>query len=226
MNKEKLLFDLAKDLHNMWCTEELKSYHQRLSRAYNNTKKVGSAINDACYQYGRKRNDYKIDNLYIISIHNKSFFNDFDEFMYLVNHGIIVIKRYVKRNLTEVEKNLSYIDYVDGEENILTEYEHLSEISKQEYLEASKLVLSLVYDKVMNDEEIMDEELERYSSIVHEEWLKRNELVFDRNNGNPYLAVPYNELSESYKDKDRNQLRTAITKIKQYKENKQKKIKK
>ena len=54
------------------------------------------------------------------------------------------------------------------------------------------------------------------ASIIHDEWLKRNNWVFDANYGDPKLAVPYEQLSKEEQDKDKAQLLPAIEKVKLY----------
>ena len=85
-----------------------------------------------------------------------------------------------------------------------------------ENLEAAKVAIELVFDKVMAGEEITDEELEQMASTIHEEWLKRNDWVFDANYGDPKLAVPYELLSKEEQDKDKAQVAPAVEKIKAY----------
>ncbi len=90
---------------------------------------------------------------------------------------------------------------------------------QHENLEAAKVVINLVYDKIMNDELITPEETEKMAAIVHEEWLKRNPYIFGpkEEGGRPDLAVPYANLSPSEKDKDKAQLALAISKVQDYK---------
>ena len=78
-----------------------------------------------------------------------------------------------------------------------------------ENLEAARVAIELVYDKVMAGEPIAPEELEEMASTIHEEWLKRNSWVFDPNYGDPKLAVPYAQLSKEEQDKDKAQVGPA-----------------
>lgn len=82
-----------------------------------------------------------------------------------------------------------------------------------ENLEAAKVVIELVYDKVMAREQISEEELEQMASVVHNEWLKRNAWVFDPNYGDPKLAVPYSQLSKEEQEKDKIQIKQAVLKV-------------
>ena len=77
-------------------------------------------------------------------------------------------------------------------------------------LKAGQVVVDLVYDKVMNWEEITDEMIEEWSSIVHEKWMERNS--WDKEN-RPHLFVPYWELPPDEQKKDRDQVKHAIDRI-------------
>ncbi len=82
-----------------------------------------------------------------------------------------------------------------------------------ENLEAARVAINLVYDKVMAGENISDIELEQMAATIHSEWLKRNSWVFDANYGDPKLAVPYEQLSKEEQDKDKAQIGPAINKV-------------
>jgi hypothetical protein len=79
-------------------------------------------------------------------------------------------------------------------------------------LEAAKVAISLVSEKVLHWEEINSESLEEMAEIVHNKWLERNwmEWSFD------FQRVGYDQLSEEEKAKDRNQLLQAIEIVKEY----------
>ena len=83
-----------------------------------------------------------------------------------------------------------------------------------ENLAAAKVVINLVYDKVMANEPLTPEELEKMGAIIHDEWLKRNSWVFDSNYGNPKLAVPYDQLPKEEQEKNKLQARQAYRKVK------------
>ena len=93
-----------------------------------------------------------------------------------------------------------------------TKFEDLPSNRKYENLEAAKVAISLVSEKVLNWEEINSEMLEEMAEIVHNKWLERNwmEWSFD------FQRVSYNQLSEEEKAKDRNQLLQAIEIVKEY----------
>ena len=85
-----------------------------------------------------------------------------------------------------------------------------------ENLEAARVVINLVYDKTIAGEPISDQEKENMASIIHDEWLKRNDWVYNPEYGDPKLAVPYAELSKEEQDKDKAQLEPAIRKVQDY----------
>ena len=70
-----------------------------------------------------------------------------------------------------------------------------------------------MYDKILAGEQISEEELEQMASVVHNEWLKRNNWVFDPNYGDPKLAVPYLQLSTEEQEKDKIQIKQAVLKV-------------
>ena len=85
-----------------------------------------------------------------------------------------------------------------------------------ENLEAAKVAVNLVYGKVMTNQEITEDMLQEMSSVVHDEWIKRNDWVLSPDYGVPVLAKPYAELPEEEQVKDTNQLRQAIEKVEAY----------
>ena len=95
-----------------------------------------------------------------------------------------------------------------------TIFEDLPSNWQYENLEAAKVAVDLVYEKVINGEEITSEMIEEMSSVVHEKWLERNDWVYDKDYWNPILAQSYNLLPEEEKAKDRAQIEAAIQIIK------------
>ena len=91
-----------------------------------------------------------------------------------------------------------------------TEFENLPSNRKYENLEAAKVAVDLVYENVVNWEEIATEMIEEMSKIVHEKRLERNWIQWSFEN----QRVDYEELSEEEKVKDRIQLEAAIQIIK------------
>lgn len=86
-----------------------------------------------------------------------------------------------------------------------TKFEDLPSNWQYENLEAAKVAVDLVYEKVASGEEITPEMIEEMSSVVHEKWLERNDWAKDGE-----LGVSYDQLSEDEKAKDRAQVETAI----------------
>lgn len=83
-------------------------------------------------------------------------------------------------------------------------------------LEAARVVINLVYDKIVAGEEITEDDMNKMTATIHEEWLKRNSWVYDPNTGNPELAVPYEKLDPEEQAKDIAQLKPAIKKVQDY----------
>ena len=95
-------------------------------------------------------------------------------------------------------------------------FEELPSNWQYENLEAAKVAINLVFDKVMSGEPFMAEETEKMASVIHEEWLNRNQWVFDPTYGDPKLAVPFEQLSPEEAEKDRVQLLPAMNKVQAY----------
>lgn len=87
-----------------------------------------------------------------------------------------------------------------------TEFEDLPNNWKYENLQAAQIAVDLVYEKVINWEEITSEEVEDMSKIVHEKWLERNWVEWSFEN----QIVDYEKLSEEEKTKDRLQIEISI----------------
>ena len=95
-------------------------------------------------------------------------------------------------------------------------FSELPENWQYENLEAAKVTINLVFDRIRDGIEPNKGEIEEMASKVHAAWLDRNDWVFNPNYGNPALAVPYSKLSEEEKAKDRAQVIAGIKKIKSY----------
>ena len=218
--KESLSYDLGADLHEAWCNQELYAFFLRAQQEFSKTNDYDQALRQACYKGEDKRNEVEIDTEWLNSNEQTASqcLTDFNVFKDLFDKGIIQVKRFTKRSLTPEEISRAGNDYVDGKENILRSFSQISSASQMDNLEAAKVAIEQVYDKVMAGESITDEELERMASVIHEEWLNRNSWVYDPNYGNPSLAVPYEELSKEEQDKDKDQIQPAVHKIQDYKD--------
>lgn len=78
-----------------------------------------------------------------------------------------------------------------------TEFEDLPSNRKQENLEAAKVAVDLVYEKIVNKEKVDLEVIEKMSKIVHEKWLERNGVQWSFAN----QRVDYENLSEEKRRK-------------------------
>lgn len=94
-----------------------------------------------------------------------------------------------------------------------TEYEDLPRNRQYERMVAVSVVIDLVLDWIESWEIITPEIIEKMSSVIHDKWLERRidtgELL------DSSLAVPYENLSEEEKGKDRNHIYIAIQIIKE-----------
>lgn len=95
-------------------------------------------------------------------------------------------------------------------------FEQLPTNWQYENLEAARVAIELVYDKTISGEHFNYDEIEQMASTIHDEWLKRNDWVFDANYGDPNLAVTYEQLSQEEKNKDIAQLGPAQSKVQAY----------
>ena len=95
-------------------------------------------------------------------------------------------------------------------------FEQLPSNWQYENLEAARVAIELVYDKIVSGEKFIPEEIEQMAAVIHDEWLKRNDWVFNPEYGDPKLAVPYGQLSKEEQDKDRAQLGPAQAKVQAY----------
>jgi len=216
--KQALAYDLAADLHAEWCKQELYEFFLRAQQQAKNYEYFRQMMEAACYKENKKRNEVSLDSGYLggHETYANRCLSDFNVFLSLVKVGAIEVKRFTKRNLTKEEISRMDNNYRDGEENILRDFASLSKASQNDNLEAAKIAIELVYDKTISGEKFTPEETEEMASFIHEEWLKRNDWVFDPEYGNPKLAVPYAQLSKEEQDKDKAQLGPAQAKVQAY----------
>lgn len=117
-------------------------------------------------------------------------------------------------------KDKAYISAHNGKNEVdianLT-FEELPIDWQYENLEAAKVAIAQTFDIIMSGKKITKEMIEEMSSVVHDEWLKRNDWVLSPEYGDPVLARPYAELPEEEKAKDRVQIRQAMEKVIRYK---------
>lgn len=95
-------------------------------------------------------------------------------------------------------------------------FEELPSNWQYENLEAARVAIELVYEKIISGQQITNEETEIMAATIHDEWLRRNSWVFDENYGDPKLAVHYSQLTKEEQDKDKAQLLPAILKVQSY----------
>ena len=93
-----------------------------------------------------------------------------------------------------------------------TDFEDLPDNWKYENIEAAKVAVDLVYEKILNSENFSIEMIEEMSKIVHEKRLERNWIAGSFED----QRVSYKDLSEEEKEKDRLQIEIAIEIIKSF----------
>lgn len=116
-------------------------------------------------------------------------------------------KPMIEKSEDEGWTKLHWTDVVDIAN---TKFEDLPLNRKYENLEAAKVAVDLVYEKIVNKEKIDSEMIEEMSKIVHGKWFERNGVQWSFEN----QRVVYQKLSEEEKEKDRIQIQLAIQIIK------------
>lgn len=216
--KNALSYSLGSDLHEAWCKQELYSFFLRAQQEFTKSQNYGTALRSACYKGEEKRNEVELDVGFLLGHETLASrcLEDFNTFLKLFELGAIEVKRFTKRNLSPEEIAQIGNDYKDGKENILRSFNSLSSASQKDNLEAARVAIELVYDKTISGEQFSPEEVEQMASVIHDEWLKRNDWVFNPEYGDPKLAVPYAQLSKEEQDKDKAQLGHAQAKVQAY----------
>ncbi|MBR3211137.1 MAG: hypothetical protein IKF71_04300 [Bacilli bacterium] len=216
--KKALSYSLGADLHDAWCQQELLAFFKRANQEYKKTKNFGESFRNACFVGEEKRNEVEIDTSYLEGHEGyvSRCLTDFNVFMNLFHHGVITVKRFAPVQISLEEASKLGADYKDGKENVLRDFSSLSSESKTDSLEAARVAIDLVYNRIMFGDVISLEDMEQLGAIVHIEWLRRNPWVFDPNRGNPKLAVPYSELSKEEQERDKAQVYLAQDKVHAY----------
>ena len=221
MEKENLIIEAAAKVHEDWCMQEYKGFWDRARQIYQSGEKdIVTVLNQACFKNNQKRNEIVIDmeNISNSQTNLNNCIDDFNIFINLIKTGLINIKRFTKRNLTEEEqiKNIKSGNYnpETEEENILRNFNELSSDSKKENLEAaisaytvfeqfSKACISI--EQMLTDSKIRN----MIGIAIHTDWLKRN-----KNHPNDSLKVSYDNLDDWIKQQDLTVFDALITVVK------------
>lgn len=118
-----------------------------------------------------------------------------------------IYKPMIEKSEDEEWTKLHWTDVVDIAN---TKFDDLPSNRKYENLEAARVAVNLVYDKVISWESISFEIIDEMAKIVHERWLERNGELWSFEN----QRVPYEKLSEEEKAKDRIQIQLTIQIVK------------
>lgn len=218
--REELIVKTASRIHENWCLEDLQEFYKRAREAKETGMSEGETLTSACFQNGYQVNEVLID-IPFLTAHEtlaSSCFTSFDNFLELVQHDAIEVRKYVKRDLTEkeIEENLIDNNYKveTGEENILRPFAKLSADSRREYLEVaiacfktysemSKAGISI--DQMEKSQEIRD----MVGLSINNNLLRRNMEYIDES-----LIVPYSQLDDYVKEQDLKAFDTLINTVK------------
>jgi hypothetical protein len=105
----------------------------------------------------------------------------------------------------KLHNNINEIDIAN------TNYEDLPSDWKKENLASAIIATNIIYDAIKNKTKIDEVFIENASSIIHDEWLKRNTW-----SKGGELDVPYSKLPEIEKAKDREIIKLALELSKKY----------
>ena len=97
-----------------------------------------------------------------------------------------------------------------------TSFENLPSDWQKENLEAAKVAIELVYEKINNGRGVVVADLEKMGEVIHEEWLKRNTWVHNKLYGYSKLAVPFKELPRDEQDRHKAQIMPAAKLVREY----------
>lgn len=209
MEKEELIIEAATMVHEDWCKQEIEAFYNRAKQIYENGgNNFAGPLYKACYKDNVERNEIYIDTSFLMGheYYAENCYDDFNKFMKLIKMGILEIKRFVPRNLTDEEARKKSMDgdynKFTKKENILKEFKYLSSASQKENLEAAisaYTVFEELYKAGVSIEE-MKENLEIRNLIgvgIHTDWMKRNP-----NHPNENLKVSYSKLDPWTKQQD------------------------
>jgi len=208
--KEKLIIEVATEMHSSYCEDELRDFFTRMKKIKSESffKEESKILEAACFVNGKRRNDIILDTewLQFNSLKAIQMFTDYKVFKELFNNGIIEIKDFVPRSLTEIEirEKQEKGDYKTetGEENILRPFIVLSQASKKENIDGALGAYQVYEDLAMAGVTI--EQMEKDYKIrnligiaIHTDWLQRN-----MNHENDNLKIPYNFLEKQGQEQD------------------------
>ena len=91
---------------------------------------------------------------------------------------------------------------------------------QNEELEEPRIIIELVYNKIMSNQKIDNQEINKISATIHEEWQKRNDWIFDPIYGEYELAVPFEKLNKKRQNQCRSGVIPGIAKVEDYKNGK------
>ncbi len=218
-DRNQLITNAAAKVHEAWCEGELRAFYSRFIAEVEKGAGNGAALYNACYKNGKQRNALELDTTWL-QFHEVTVteaLKTFEGFMDLFNRGIIEVKRFTERTLTEEEQKKAGVgnyNAVTKTENILRPFDKLSADSQKENLEAAKGAV-YVYEEYAKRGATIDQfsspEAKRaIGTLIHADWMRRNE----RTEANKHLFVPYEELDEWAKQQDLDVFEALIGEVK------------
>lgn len=218
-DRNQLITNAAAKVHEAWCEGELRAFYSRFTAEVKNGADNATALRNACYKNGKQRNVLEFDIVWLgfHEITTAKALQTFEGFMDLFNKGVIKVKRFTERTLTEEEQKKAGAGNYNAEtktENILRPFDKLSADSQKENLEAAKGAV-YVYEAYAKRGATIDQfsspEAKRaIGTLIHADWMRRNE----RTEANKHLFVPYEELDEWAKQQDLDVFEALIGEVK------------
>lgn len=206
-DREQLIISAAAKVHEAWCEGELRAFYSRFMAEIEKGASYYVAMQNACFKNGKQRNAVVLDTNWLMSheVLVSQELKTFEGFVGLFKKGVIDVKRFTSRKLTEAEQKKAGKENYDAEtqqENILRPFEQLSADSQRENLDAAKGAV-YVYEEYSKRGATLDhlsstEAQRSIGTLIHADWMRRNE----RNDWNKHLFVPYAELDEWAKQQD------------------------
>ena len=151
-DRNQLITNAAAKMHEAWCEGELRAFYSRFTAEVEKGAGNGTALYNACYTNGKQRNALELDTTWL-QFHEVTATEDlktFEGFMDLFNKGIIEVKRFTERTLTEEEQKKAGAGNYNAAtktENILRTFDKLSADSqdKAKYAVAKEEGLMEIY---------------------------------------------------------------------------------
>ena len=117
------------------------------------------------------------------------------------NERVIQVRQSKDGKVAIADDGKIYLDILNSS------YSELSDDWKGENKFSAEVAMDEIYKAIDNGATLDDDFIESASSVIHDKWMERNSWAKEQQ---PELFVPYNELSEEEKEKDRVIIKKAI----------------